>query len=447
MLALQNELSRFGLALPDVLLPSEGINLERWAVIACDQFTSQPEYWEKVGEFVGSSPSTLEMILPEVYLGRPDVEERIRAVHAAMRRRLSDGTFRSLPATVIAVVRDTPHVQGRPGLMFAVDLERYDFSAGSRSLIRATEQTIVERLPVRVRVRTGAPLELPHILVLIDDPEASVIEPTVAAARTNPALYRSDLMSDGGSVAGYACDASIIETIFLPGLAALGAPERLKARYGSSDAPLFVMGDGNHSLASSKRVWENLKAGGAAIDSHPARWALVEIINLHSPQLPFEPIHRLLTGVTAADLFEFGRKRFGAEAEQESGFEAVLVDVMKNGSAPAIGTAFGLGSGRTWRTVRLPSTVATLPVAAIQTYLDSYCAHNAKARIDYIHGNEALASLTASGNAAGVLLPPIDRSRLIPTVLQKGVLPRKAFSLGEAEEKRYYFEARVIEGS
>jgi len=445
MLALQNELSRFGLALPDILLPSEGIDLRRWAVIACDQFTSQPEYWEKVGEFVGTAPSTLEMILPEVQLGRPDVEERIRKVHAAMGRRLADGTFRSVAQTVIAVSRDTQRVRGRPGLMFAVDLERYDFAAGSRSLIRATEQTIVERLPARVRVRTGAPLELPHILVLIDDPEASVIEPTVAAARTNPPLYRTDLMSDGGSVAGYACDASIIETIFLPALAALGSPERLTARYGSPDAPLFVMGDGNHSLASAKRVWDNLKGRGAADDAHPARWALVEIMNLHSPQLPFEPIHRLLTGATAADLLQFARERFGAQTELEAGFEAVRIDVTKHGAAPDIGTVFGLGSGQTWRTVRLPSGSANLPVTAIQACLDSYCAVNSKAQIDYIHGEAALAGLSATDNVAGVLLPPIDRSRIIPTVLQNGVLPRKAFSLGEAKEKRYYFEARVIE--
>ncbi len=443
MAPLQQRLSRFGLALPDILLPSPEIDIGRWAVIACDQFTSQPDYWRKVRSYVGSAPSTLDLILPEVYLGEEDVGKRIEAVHSSMRRRLTDGTLRRLASTAIAVVRDTPHVTGRAGLLFALDLDQYDFSAGSKSLIRATEQTIVDRLPPRVRVRSGAPLELPHILVLIDDPDASVIEPTVSEASKGSPLYSAGLMFDGGRVAGYACDADLIERVFLPRLEAFGTAEMRRKRYGREDAPLFAMGDGNHSLASAKAVWDRLKEGGADPDSHPGRWALVEILNLHSPQLPFEPIHRIVEAADAAGLLDFAVRKFGAVAEKSSSFGEISKAVSA-GPSSAGGASFGIGTAGEWHAVRIATNGDTLTVAGVQSLLDAYSEENRSTRLDFIHGREALEELCLRGDRVGVLLPPIDRSRLIPTVLSRGVLPRKAFSLGEAQEKRYYLEARRI---
>lgn len=443
MAPLKDRLSRLGLALPDVLLPSPEVDIGRWAVIACDQFTSQPEYWEKVRNFVGSSPSTLEMILPEVYLGGEEVDERIEAAHSSMRRRLTDGTFRRLASTAVAVVRDTPNARGRSGLLIALDLEQYDFSAGSKSLVRATEQTIVDRLPPRVRVRTDAPLEFPHILVLLDDPDASVIEPTVEAARSGSPLYSTELMFGGGRVTGFPCNAELVERVFLPRLEAFGSPDKRSKRYGRADAPLFAMGDGNHSLASAKAVWEKLKEDGADIDKHPGRWALVEILNLHSPQLPFEPIHRVVEGATGPQLLDFAVRQFKATTERSGAFAETRTAVTDSTSS-ADGPAFGIGSSEAWHTVRVPSGGDTLTVAVVQSLLDGFCEANPHARLDFIHGSDALEQLSRNPDMVGVLLPPIDRSRLIPTVLNRGVLPRKAFSLGEAQEKRYYLEARRI---
>ena len=440
--AVQDELARFGLALPDVLLPSDSRDLESWAVIACDQFTSEPEYWNRVRELTSGHPSTLDLILPEVYLSSSDVSARIQSVHESMRRYLAQGILRTHRQTAVALVRDTPMVQGRKGLLLAVDLELYDYSPGSRSLIRPTEQTIVERLPPRIRVRKGAPLELPHILVLVDDPEMKVIEPVIDTASRGEPLYSTKLMMGGGQISGYPVTPKAIEEQLLPALREFAAPQHLSARYGVADAPLLAVGDGNHSLASAKAVWEELKSSGKVLPDHPARWALVELINLHSPALPIEPIHRVIRRIEPAAFAHFAAERHSAQTRRVSGIDEAG-QLIRKFTESAV--RFGVGDANGWSVLELSSDPGTLTVTLVQNLLDSYVTEHPEAEVDYIHGSEPLARFAREPNTLSVLLPPIDRPLLIPTVLERGVLPRKAFSLGEAEEKRYYMEARIID--
>ncbi len=451
MARINDELESFGLALPDVLLPAANIDLKRWAVIACDQFTSEPEYWERVRSFVGNHPSTLDLILPEVYLNESDLADRVSKVHQAMRRYLAEGVLTEHTGTAVAVVRkgnadrgEGPGIE-REGILFALDLEQYDFSPGSRSRIRATEQTIVERLPPRIRIRAGAPLELPHILVLVDDPERKIIEPTVAAARKAAPLYSTELMLGGGSITGYAVEEKIVAETLLPGLTAFADPARLKARYGRGDAPLLAVGDGNHSLASAKAVWENLKKTGNPAADHPARWALVEVLNLHSEALPIEPIHRIVQGIDTAKLVALFTEQHAAQTIITGEFDSVAELLSRADGTQPGELRFALGSGDSWHLLKLPAAAGTLTVTAVQEILDAFVASNTGITLDYIHGGNALARLAMPPSASGILLPPIKRNLLIPTVLERGTLPRKAFSLGEAEEKRYYMEARVID--
>ena len=289
-----------GLAIPEILLPAAGVDLSRWAVVACDQYTSQPEYWKAVAERVGDAPSSLHLVLPEVWLGAPDEDARIAGIQARMREYLASGVFAKPLRGFIAVDRSTPHVASRRGLLVALDLDRYDWRPGARALVRATEATVEERLPPRLRVREGAALELPHVLVLVDDPQRSVIEPVCDAASRRAPLYDVELMSGAGRVRGWAVtDAAEIARVER-GLAALAAPELQRAKYGPSDGDpfLYASGDGNHSLAAAKLAWERRKPAlsGAERERDPARFALVELVNVHDPGLRFEPIHRVVFG-------------------------------------------------------------------------------------------------------------------------------------------------------
>ena len=284
-----------GYRLPRMLLPRPGIDLRKWAVIACDQYTSEPEYWQRVAEEVGGAPSTLHLIFPEVYLEQADAAARIEAIKQAMKRYLADGLFVEHAGAVYVERRLGTRV--RRGLMLELDLECYDFSAESTSLIRPTEGTMVARLAPRIAVRSGAELEVPHILVLIDDPEGTVIEPLATARSELAPLYKTELMLGGGHVAGFAVDAARGQQV-VRALQALADPRACAQRYGMPEGTppmLFAMGDGNHSLATAKSLWERIRAN-AGMD-HPSRWALVEVVNIHDPALAFEPIHRLLFGV------------------------------------------------------------------------------------------------------------------------------------------------------
>ena len=430
-----------GFRLPRLLLPRPGIDLRRWAVIACDQYTSQPEYWQEVQRIVGDAPSTLQMIFPEVYLNEADAPARIARIQQTMRRCLDDGLLQEHAGAVYVERRIGTRV--RRGLMLELDLEHYDFRPDSTSLIRPTEGTIVERLAPRIEVRRDAALELPHILVLIDDPAGTVIGPVGAERGQLQALYDSELMLGGGHVAGFAVDAARAERA-AQALAALGDPGAFAARYdvaAGTPPMLFAVGDGNHSLATAKAIWEQHKARVGP--DHPSRWALVEVENIHDPALDFAPIHRLLLGVSA-DLRQALAEAFGAglTLHELPSAQAMRARVQ---AAPAPRQAVGLiGPGARHAVAELADPPAALAVASFQPVIDRFVAQRGAAEVDYVHGDETLEQLALREGAVGLHFPVVPKSELLRRVVHEGPLPRKTFSMGEADEKRFYVEARRI---
>jgi len=433
-----------GIQIPQIYLPRQGTDLTKWAVIACDQFTSQPEYWQEVEILVGDEPSTYHLILPEVYLEKPGEEVRIKFIQDKMHYYLQNNILE--PREGLIYVERTVDGKKRRGLMLCIDLERYDFTKGSTSLIRATEGTIVERLPPRMKIRTGAALELPHILVLIDDPERTVIEPVEKAKTRLEKLYDFDLMLGSGHLTGYAVS-HVLEEEIVASLRRLANPAAFAAKYGlSQDKPilLFAMGDGNHSLATAKAVWERMKPE-VGLD-HPARYALVEIENVHDEGLKFEPIHRLLFGLkkniyTALQQF-FGRN-FNlvhvATAE-----EMIRRVDHAHGPKQTIGVVSD-GGWVSFGVIEIDHPSTNLPVGTLQTFLDAFHRQGGAEKIDYIHGEEIICKLGAQPGNTGFYVPGMDKSQLFKTVILDGALPRKTFSMGEAKEKRFYMEARKID--
>ena len=432
-----------GIQIPQVFLPRPGTDLTKWAVIACDQFTSQPDYWQKAAELVGEAPSTLNLVLPEVFLEKPSEAERIQHIQASMHTYLDKGTLQ--PREGLIYVERSVEGKTRKGIVLGLDLEKYDYTKGSTSLIRATEGTIVERLPPRMKIRQGAALELPHILVLIDDPTRTVIEPLAQAKTSLEPLYDFELMLGSGHLRGYAVSAALEDQI-VAGLRRLAQPEVFAAKYGIGiDKPvlLFAMGDGNHSLATAKAVWEKMKPQ-VGLD-HPARYALVEIENVHDEGLEFEPIHRVLFGV---------KKNIGAALQQYFGanfshtsVEAAqkMVDLVDRagGLKQAIGI-IGAGAQPTYGVIEISHPSSNLPVGTLQPFLDAFLKEGGAEKIDYVHGQDVVCQLGAQTGNAGFYVPGMDKSDLFKTVILDGALPRKTFSMGEAKEKRFYMEARKI---
>lgn len=429
-----------GIQIPQIYLPKPGTDLTKWAVIACDQFTSQPEYWQKVEQIIGNSPSTLNLTFPEVYLEKPGEAERIQSIQTGMRQVLENGVLE--PREGLIYVERSVDGRTRKGLMLALDLERYDFSKGSASLIRATEGTIVERLPPRMKIREGAVLEFPHILVLIDDPNCTVIEPLQAAKSKLETLYDFDLMFDSGHLAGYAVNDEL-ENGVIEALRALSQPETFAAKYGVQEQPvlLFAMGDGNHSLATAKAIWEKVKST-VGMD-HPARYALVEIENVHDDALEFEPIHRVLFGlkkdILASMLAHFG---IGYRYSPIPSAEEMVKRVdAAQGTKQVIGV---IGGGKPFGVVEIAKTSSNLPVGTLQTFLDAFLKTGGAEKIDYVHGANVTVELGSEPDNIGFYLPGMHKSDLFKTVILDGALPRKTFSMGEAREKRFYMEARKI---
>jgi hypothetical protein len=430
-----------GIQVPDILLPKPGIDLTQWAVIACDQFTSEPEYWQKVADQVGDAPSTYHLILPEIMLGMEQEQARIKTTQAAMKRYLAEGLLVEHKGMILVERR----VNGvtRKGIMLALDLEAYDFTPGSQTLIRASEGTIVDRLPPRMRIREGAPLELPHILVLIDDPGRSVIEPLYAERAKLQKLYDFELMSDSGHLTGYSLADASLEARVNGALEKLAAPQAFRARYRlKSDAQvlLFAMGDGNHSLATAKAIWEKNKQT-VGMD-HPSRYALVEIENVHDEGLSFEPIHRVVFGLKGDLLTEMKASFKGAlELTPLPDAQALFKQVDRAHSNRQI---FGVLSGDQAYRVTLTKPTSNLTVGTLQPFIDGLIMEQVADRVDYIHGGEVVVRLSTESGNAGFYLPGMDKSELFRTVILDGVLPRKTFSMGEAREKRFYMECRKI---
>ncbi|PWH17438.1 MAG: DUF1015 domain-containing protein [Anaerolineae bacterium] len=429
-----------GILIPEVYLPKAGIDLQKWATIAVDQFTSQPEYWQQVEQIVGDAPSTLRITLPEIYLEQPDVAERIERIQHTMRNYLQAGLFQAREGLIY--VERTVGQKTRKGLMLALDLECYDYARGATSLIRATEGTIIERLPPRIKIREGAPLELPHILVLIDDPERSVIEPIAAMKDSLEKLYDFDLMLGSGHLTGYAVPD---ERPVVDALRKLAQPQTFAAKYGlPADTPvlLFAMGDGNHSLATAKAIWEKNKAL-VGMD-HPSRYALVEIENVHDEALEFEPIHRVLFGLKT-DIYAALQTTFGTDYTYHPVESAeAMIQAVNAGNSQ--GQLIGLvGGGRGFGVVEIRHPSTNLPVGTIQAFLDPFLKNGGAEKIDYVHGAEVTVRLGSQAGNVGIYVPGMAKGDLFKTVILDGALPRKTFSMGEAHEKRFYLEARSIE--
>ena len=411
----------------DILLPKSA-DMEKWAVVACDQYTSEPEYWAETDRIAGEAPSALRLILPEVYLEDADVDQRIDRIHADMEKYLSEGVFREYKDAFVYIERVQSDGLVRAGLVGKIDLEKYDYRKGSKSQVRATEATVVERIPPRVKIRTGAPVELPHIMILIDDTDRTVIEPLTAAKDRFEQLYSFPLMQGGGSIKGWLVDAKAAEGV-TAALEALGDIDAFNRKYGlNEDSPLvYAMGDGNHSLATAKEFYELLKAAnpGKDLSDHPARYALVEIVNLHSEALRFEAIHRIVTGVDVKALM------------------AHLTDMLELSEVPAEQSFTVVGDGER-RTLYVHKPMSKLSVGSLQTALDQLLP-GFGAKVDYIHGEDVIERLSQADDAVGFLLPDMGKEELFPTVIVDGALPRKTFSMGHAADKRYYVEARRIE--
>jgi Protein of unknown function (DUF1015) len=453
-----------GARIPRVLLPKSGIDLDKWAVIACDQFTSEPEYWQQVSSLVGDAPSTYHLILPEAYLGTPGEAERVDSIRRSMQDYLQRDLFTEQNGLVL-VEREVAG-KTRYGIMLALDLEDYDYRPGSTSLIRATEGTILERIPPRVRIRSGAPLEVPHILVLIDDPERTVIEPLVAARTKHPVLYDFELMLGSGRLTGY----SVRENAAARALAALeklADPPAFARKYGlEPGAPvlLFAMGDGNHSLATAKAIWEQIKPQ-AGMD-HPARYALVEVENLHDDGLGFEPILRVVFDVKedlyrAMDAFYPDRCRsvpcanagemaalvdrhVGQEHQNSAGTSHLNSVGTSHRNSTGTSHAIGVVTPQGCSVVFISHPPSNLPVGTLQSFLDAWGKRGGFSRIDYVHGADVAARLGSQPGNLGFYLPAISKSDFFKTVILDGALPRKTFSMGEARAKRFYMEARRI---
>ncbi len=412
----------------DILLPQD-CDMSKWAMVACDQFTSEPAYWEAMERAVGDAPSTLRLILPEAHLKDTDVERQIGVIQSNMMAYLRHGVLRCLPQSLVYVERLQSDGRVRHGLVGMIDLEQYDFTPGSGALIRATEGTVLDRIPPRARVRRGAPMELPHVMLLIDDPHATVIEPLTAAKSKMTKLYDFDLLGDGGHLDGFLLTEQQVAVV-AEGLTGLMSREALCEKYGDGDAAplLFAVGDGNHSLATAKACYEEQKQGLTEEETRmlPARYALVEVVNNHDAALQFEPIHRVLFGVDAEHLLSELSKAYPGTHEGE-------------GEGHTIGVVYGGYEG----VITVPHPTMQLAVGTLQSFLDDYLARFG-GEVDYIHGDDVTRLLGSEPGNMGFLLPAMGKEQLFKTVMADGVLPRKTFSMGHAQDKRYYVECRGI---
>lgn len=433
-----------GIMIPELMMPAKSIDISKWACVACDQYTSQPDYWEECEKIVADAPSTLRLMLPEIYLEKPGEDERISAIRAAMDEYVKIGILENRGEGIV-FTRRTVDGKTRNGIVIALDLECYDYSKGSTTLIRATEGTIVERIPPRLRIRDGAPLELPHIIVLIDDDKKSVIEPLAVKLDQVEKIYDFDLMQGGGHIEGWFINDETILVDVIKAVEKLADPNK----YGVEMPPLlFAMGDGNHSFATAKANWEKLKVGLSDEErvNHPARYALIELENVHDDGIVFEPIHRVVFNVHVPAFLEALNAKL---EEQNGGCEIKLFEdetAMKKAAAESGEGAhiINIVVENKKGFIRVPSPAAQLEVGSLQNALDVVLKATEGATIDYIHGEDVVNELGSKPGNIGFLLPPMHKSALFRTVVFDGALPRKTFSMGEAHEKRYYLECRKI---
>ena len=410
----------------NILLP-KNTDMTKWSVVACDQYTSEPKYWEEVSNIVGSAPSTLKLTLPEIYLDSVDVAARINNINQNMDELLNKDFFVEYKDSMIYLRRTQADGKIREGLMGVVDLEDYSYEVGSQTLIRATEKTVIERIPPRVKIRENASLELPHIMILIDDDKKSVIEPLNEEVLEEDVVYDFDLMQNGGHIKGYKLPQKAIDEV-LKKLEQLADKNCFENKYNVKDKGvlLFAMGDGNHSLATAKAHFENLKKTMSKDEylNHPARYALVELVNLHSDALEFEAINRVVFDCDVDNLIEELNKFY---------------DLNKDGN----GEEFEIITKDRDEILYITNSKSNISVGSIQIFLDEYLKNN-KGKIDYIHGDDTTKDMAHKDNNVGFIFKPMQKEDLFKTVILDGALPRKTFSMGHSYDKRYYLEARII---
>ncbi len=408
----------------DILLPKDA-DMSLWSVIACDQYTSQPEYWDAVDRKVGTAPSTLRLILPEAYLEIKDTAAETEKINRTMENYLAEGIFKTVENSYVYVERDLTVGEKRRGLVGLIDLEAYDYRADSVSPVHATEGTVESRLPPRVKIREGACLELPHIVVFVDDPENTVM----GSVGEGEKLYDFDLMDGGGHITGIRVCGEAAEKV-QEALSKLAQSEYLEKRYAlRGKAPVVIaMGDGNHSLATARLCWEKIRdtLTPAEREKHPARYGMAELVNIHDPSISFEPIHRVLFEIEPKSYFEEARSFFGGIR----------------------------GDGKAVHRIKLASggrieeiTVTGLTIGSLIAVSQRFCAEYAKAhggKLDYIHDDDTALEMAGRDGCAGLLLPAMDKNELFPSIMKSGVFPAKSFSIGPARDKRYYLECRKI---
>ncbi len=410
----------------NILLPKK-VDMTKWSVVACDQYTSEPDYWKEVYEIVGDSPSTLNITLPEIFLEDASVKERITKINETMKEYLDKDLFTEYKDAMIYLERTQKDGRIREGLIGMVDLEDYSFEKGSQTLIRATEKTVIERIPPRLKVRENALLELPHIMILIDDSKKEIIEEVKNKVNDNEIVYDFDLMENGGHIKGYKLSDNVSDEI-INKLEKLSDKTTFEKKYNVKDKGvlLFAMGDGNHSLATAKTNYENLKKTMTKEEylNNPARYALVELVNLHSDALEFEPIHRVIFDTDVNDLIKELYKYYDINEEGKGQyFRLVTKDIDKK--------------------LYISNPKSNISVGSIQIFLDEYLS-NHSGKIDYIHGDDTTINMGMQEGNVGILFEAMPKSELFKTVILDGALPRKTFSMGHSYDKRFYLEARKI---
>ena len=399
----------------DILIPKLS-DMTAWSVVACDQFTSEPEYWEQVRGTVGDKPSALRLIIPEAELGKVDTALESERIYETMNEYLRSGVFTEYQDSFVYLERRLSSGVLRRGLIGAIDLEAYDWAEGSTTPVRATEHTVEDRLPPRVAVRCKASLEMPHIMVFIDDPEDTVF----SSVSRGECVYDFELMQGGGHVTGYrvADNAALISAI-----GKLSDEEQLRRKYGTDASPvIFAMGDGNHSIAAAKKYWEQVKSETGCTD-HPARYALCEVVNIHDPAITFEPIHKLIFGTDPSEFISFAKDFFSDRTGEGKTVKLVSGD-----------ESIDLG-------------IAGLTLGELIGECERLCVEYTKMHggsIDYIHGDGVLRSLASREDSCGVMLPKMEKSELFTSVMRSGPFPKKSFSIGHGPDKRYYLECRKI---
>lgn len=441
--------AEMGVQIPEILLP-ENLDVKTWSVVACDQYTQDRDYWKNVEATASGKPSTLNIILPEVYLNDEDKPQKIQKIRETMTDYIEKGVFASPSKEFVYVERTTAYGRVRHGLVAAIDLETYEWKPFSKALIRATEATIVDRIPPRMEIRRGAPLELPHIMLLVNDPEHSLVEGTGERVKKAAPLYSGEMMQKSGSISGWAVSSEAdVEYV-------RGTMENLAEKNTAPDGSvfLFAVGDGNHSLATAKAVWDEYKAANPKDTESSVRYALVEIVNIYDTGLTFEPIHRVLFNVDSENLVKEMAAKLGGtikEVNSEGDLEAAV-----KASKADFGFVFKKKDG-TQANILLQTAITDLAVSQLQPALDEFlksapaghvCDEKGcrlvRPEIDYIHGAQEVFRLGAQENAIGILLPPVAKDSFFATINGRGPLPRKSFSMGEADEKRFYLECRRL---